>query len=121
MLVNAPAAVTLITAQTIENSPATNTGDLLRSVPGINVTQTSARDVNLTTRGATSTLATSQLALVDGRSIYLDVNAKAQAQAIALGGKITYVEADEAKLRMSDTGEYARAWDLWKRKVTPLK
>ena len=36
------------------------------------MTQVSARDVNLTTRGATSTLATSQLALVDGRSIYLD-------------------------------------------------
>ena len=34
--------------------------------------QLTARDVNLTTRGATSTLATSQLALVDGRSVYLD-------------------------------------------------
>jgi outer membrane receptor protein involved in Fe transport len=71
-LVNAPAAVTLITAGTIENSPATNVGDLLRAVPGINITQVSARDINITTRGATSTLATSQLALVDGRSIYLD-------------------------------------------------
>src|SRR5687768_4382361 len=71
-LVNATAAVTLITTETIQNSPATNMGDLLRAVPGINVTQVSARDVNFTTRGATSTLATSQLALVDGRSIYLD-------------------------------------------------
>ena len=58
--------------QTIQNSPATNIGDLLRAVPGVNVTQVSARDINITTRGATSTLATSQLALVDGRSIYLD-------------------------------------------------
>ena len=71
-LVNAPAAVTLITSQTIQNSPGSNMGDLLRAVPGLNVTQTSSRDVNFTTRGATSTLATSQLALVDGRSIYLD-------------------------------------------------
>jgi iron complex outermembrane receptor protein len=71
-LVNAPAAVTLITTETIENSPATNVGDLLRAVPGTNVTQVSARDVNITTRGATSTLATSQLTLVDGRSVYLD-------------------------------------------------
>jgi len=71
-LVNAPAAVSLITAETIQNSPATNIGDLLRAVPGLNVTQASARDINLTTRGATSTLATSQLALVDGRSVYLD-------------------------------------------------
>ena len=72
VLVNAPAAVTVINAETIANSPATNMGDLLRAVPGINVIQVSARDVNFTTRGATSTLATSQLSLVDGRSIYLD-------------------------------------------------
>ena len=71
-LVNAPAAVSIVTTSTIENSPATNIGDLVRAVPGVNVTQVSARDVNLTTRGATSTLATSQLALVDGRSVYLD-------------------------------------------------
>ena len=71
-LVNAPAAVSVINSSTIQNSPATNIGDLLRSVPGVNVTQVSARDVNVNTRGATSTLATSQLALVDGRSIYLD-------------------------------------------------
>lgn len=71
-LVNAPAAVSVINSSTIQNSPATNIGDLLRSVPGVNVTQVSARDVNVNARGATSTLATSQLALVDGRSIYLD-------------------------------------------------
>jgi len=71
-LVNAPAAVTVINTAAIETSPATNIGDLLRAVPGMNVTQVSARDVNITTRGATSTLSTSQLALVDGRSVYLD-------------------------------------------------
>jgi iron complex outermembrane receptor protein len=71
-LVNAPAAVSVINSTTIQNSPATNIGDLLRSVPGVNVTQVSARDVNVNARGATSTLSTSQLALVDGRSIYLD-------------------------------------------------
>ena len=71
-LVNAPASVSVVGEEMIQNSPATNIGDLLRSVPGLNVTQVSARDVNLTSRGATGTLATSQLALVDGRSIYLD-------------------------------------------------
>jgi HCOMODA/2-hydroxy-3-carboxy-muconic semialdehyde decarboxylase len=54
---------------------------------------------------------------VVGRSIYLDINARAQAQAIALGGRITYVGADEAKMRMGDPNEYSRAWDLWKRKA----
>jgi iron complex outermembrane receptor protein len=71
-LINAPAAVSVITSQTLQNTPGTNIGDLLRAVPGLNVTQVSARDVNLNTRGAAGTLATSQLALVDGRSIYLD-------------------------------------------------
>jgi HCOMODA/2-hydroxy-3-carboxy-muconic semialdehyde decarboxylase len=68
-------------------------------------------------RGHGAVVVAGSIPNVVGRSIYLDVNAKAQAQAIALGGRITYVEADEAKLRMSDASEYARAWDLWKRKV----
>lgn len=54
---------------------------------------------------------------VVGRSVYLDLNARVQIQTIALGGKATYVDPAEAKLRMTDTNEYARAWDLWKRKV----
>jgi iron complex outermembrane receptor protein len=41
-------------------------------VPGLNVIQTSARDVNLTSRQSTGTASTSQLVLVDGRSVYLD-------------------------------------------------
>ena len=71
-LVNAPATVSVITSDVIESSPATNYAELLRSVPGMNITQTSARDFNINMRGATSTLATSQLALIDGRSLYLD-------------------------------------------------
>ena len=40
--------------------------------PGVNITQVSARDINVTSRGATGTLATGQLALLDGRSLYQD-------------------------------------------------
>jgi iron complex outermembrane receptor protein len=71
-LVNAPATVSVITSDVIQSTPATNYAELFRAVPGVNISQTSARDFNLTMRSATSTLATSQLALVDGRSIYLD-------------------------------------------------
>lgn len=71
-LVNAPATVSVVTADVIQSTPATNYAELFRSVPGVNISQTSARDFNITMRGATSTLATSQLALLDGRSIYLD-------------------------------------------------
>jgi HCOMODA/2-hydroxy-3-carboxy-muconic semialdehyde decarboxylase len=55
---------------------------------------------------------------VVGRSVYLDLDARAQIQAISLGGKYTWIDPAEAKLRMADPNEYARAWELWKRKVT---
>jgi outer membrane receptor protein involved in Fe transport len=71
-LVNAPATMSVITAQQIELAPGRNFAELLRSVPGLNLTQVSARDINVTTRGATGTLATGQLALLDGRSLYQD-------------------------------------------------
>jgi outer membrane receptor protein involved in Fe transport len=71
-LINAPATMTVIGAQTIESAPTQNFAELLRAVPGVNITQVSARDINVTTRGATGTLATGQLALLDGRSLYQD-------------------------------------------------
>jgi outer membrane receptor for ferrienterochelin and colicins len=71
-ILNAPATMSVITSDTIASAPSQNFGDLLRTVPGVNVVQMSARDVNVTGRQATSTLSTSQLVLVDGRSVYLD-------------------------------------------------
>jgi outer membrane receptor for ferrienterochelin and colicins len=71
-LIDAPATMTVLPASALEVAPSQNYGDLLRSVPGMNVIQMSARDVSLTSRQATTALATSQLALVDGRSVYLD-------------------------------------------------
>ena len=71
-VLNAPATVTVVPGKTLEALPSQNFGDVLRTVPGMNVVQLSARDINVTSRQATSTLATSQLALLDGRSLYLD-------------------------------------------------
>lgn len=71
-LINAPATLSVVTTEQIATSPAQNYGDLLRSVPGLNVIQTSARDINMTARQSTSTLTNSQLVMIDGRSIYLD-------------------------------------------------
>ena len=54
-----------------------------------------------------------------GRSIYLEVNARVQTQAMALGGKITYLDPQEAQ-KMMDAGEnrgYERPWELWKAKA----
>ena len=72
MLLDAPTAVTLLDGDLIAVSPAANYADLLRAIPGLNVSQTSARDINMTSRSATNTLATSQLVLLDGRTVYQD-------------------------------------------------
>jgi outer membrane receptor protein involved in Fe transport len=71
-LADAPATMSVVTSEQIATGPAMNYGDLLRQVPGANVIQLSARDVNVTSRHGTSTLSNSQLVLVDERSIYLD-------------------------------------------------
>ncbi len=72
LLLDAPTAITVLDGQLIESSPAGNYADLLRAVPGLNISQTSARDINMTSRSATNTLATTQLVLVDGRTVYQD-------------------------------------------------
>ena len=71
-LLNAPATMTVLTEDLLAAAPGQSVTDLLRLVPGLNTIQTSARDVNVTSRGATSTLSDSMLVLLDGRSIYQD-------------------------------------------------
>ena len=59
------------------------------------------------------------LPIAVGRSIYLELNAKHQSQAIALGGTVTYLDPQEARRVMAagENGGYQRAWELWKRKA----
>lgn len=71
-LADSPATMTVIGAQEIRSATSQNFAELLRTVPGLNITQVSARDINVTSRAATGTLATGQLALLDGRSLYQD-------------------------------------------------
>lgn len=47
------------------------------------------------------------------RAVYLELNARIQAQAMAMGQRITYLSDGEVKAR-SGAGEYTRAWELWK-------
>ena len=51
------------------------------------------------------------------RSVYLEVNARVQAQAMAMGQRISYLNEGEVKKRIEDPDPYGRAWDLWKRQV----
>jgi ribulose-5-phosphate 4-epimerase/fuculose-1-phosphate aldolase len=54
------------------------------------------------------------------RAYYTDVNARLQAQAIGLGGEITYLSPEEgAKADQVNFAVLDRVWNLWKQKVQP--
>ncbi|TNF70994.1 MAG: TonB-dependent receptor [Acidobacteria bacterium] len=67
-----PAAITVLDSTALEHIPADNFGDFLRNVPGLNVSQMTTRDIAITGRSATFSLADSELVLMDNRTLYLD-------------------------------------------------
>lgn len=68
-------------------------------------------------RGHGAVVVAGSLPTVVGRSIYMDLNARMQAQAIALGGPVAYLDPQEAALATADPNQYGRGWDLWREKV----
>ncbi len=58
------------------------------------------------------------LPLVVFRSVYTEVNARLQAQAMGLGGGVTYLSPEEAqRAEASVGGTVVRPWELWKRRL----
>jgi HCOMODA/2-hydroxy-3-carboxy-muconic semialdehyde decarboxylase len=71
-------------------------------------------------RGHGVTVVGPSLPYAVGRSVYLSFNARVQAQAMALGGPVAYLDPAEAKAYL-DRGEsrnYERPWEAWKRQAT---
>lgn len=69
-------------------------------------------------RGHGAVVVAPGLHVVAGRSYYLSVNARAQQQAIQLGGgKVTYLDPGEARKALPQDG-YERSWELWKQQVS---
>jgi HCOMODA/2-hydroxy-3-carboxy-muconic semialdehyde decarboxylase len=66
-------------------------------------------------RGHGAAVVGPSLKIAVGRSVYLNVSAKLQAEAIRLGGTVTYMEPEEARVSTGDNFE--RAWDYWKRRL----
>ncbi len=53
------------------------------------------------------------------RGVYTELNARLQAEALRLGGPLTYLEPEEAvKATVTNNAALPRAWELWKRRVT---
>ena len=58
------------------------------------------------------------LPIVVFRSVYTEVNARLQAQAMALGGPVTYLDDDEAQRAGGSVGgTIERPWQLWRKKA----
>ena len=68
-LVDSPVSTTVVSAAELAAAPGAGVSGALRAVPGLNIVQLSARDIQMTTRQPASTVANSQLVLVDGRTI----------------------------------------------------
>ncbi len=70
-------------------------------------------------RGHGAVVVGDSLPMAVRRSIYLEMNARLQWQAMNLAGdKVTYLDDEEAKLtEANDAATTSRAWELWKRKA----
>ncbi len=68
-----PSNVYVITDEDTRHSGATALPTVLRRIPGMEVMHMSGADFDLSVRGDNQPLATTLLVMVDGRSIYLDV------------------------------------------------
>ena len=67
-------------------------------------------------RGHGAVIVANSLHVVVGRAYYLSFNARVQASAMALGGKVTYLSPEEARKSSAQDG-YERAWTLFAEKA----
>jgi HCOMODA/2-hydroxy-3-carboxy-muconic semialdehyde decarboxylase len=71
-------------------------------------------------RGHGAVITGPSLPRVVGRTIFLALNASLQAQAMSMGGPITYMDPEEArKIEEREGHGLARTWEGWKQKVMP--
>jgi HCOMODA/2-hydroxy-3-carboxy-muconic semialdehyde decarboxylase len=69
-------------------------------------------------RGHGAVVVAGSLPQVVFRSVYTEMNARLQAQAMALGGPVTYLSPGEAKQAEAAVGgTLGRPWELWKQRV----
>ena len=67
-------------------------------------------------RGHGSVVVGENLPRAVGRSVYLEMSARMQMQALLLSSKITYLDASEVKAS-APVQDYKRAWPLWREKA----
>jgi len=78
----APSNVYVITDEDIRHSGATDLPTVLRRIPGLEVMQVTGADFNVSVRGDNQLVSNKLLVMVDGRSIYVDVQGSVYWKAI---------------------------------------
>jgi HCOMODA/2-hydroxy-3-carboxy-muconic semialdehyde decarboxylase len=68
-------------------------------------------------RGHGAVVAGSSLTQVVARSVYMELNARIQLDAIRLGGPVRFLDPEETRLAMATLADYPRAWEAWKQAV----
>ena len=69
-------------------------------------------------RGHGAVVVGSNIQLTVFRSVYTEMNARLQAQAMALGSPVTYLDDEEARLAGASVGgTVVRPWELWRKKA----
>ena len=89
------------------------------AVLGEHLAQRLGRHPAVLMRGHGSTVVAENIQRAVGRTIYLELNARMQYQAIMLAGSegiVTYMDESEVAANVS-WQNYVRSWDLWKRKA----
>ena len=66
-------------------------------------------------RGHGAVIVGGSIRIAVSRSIYLDLNAKMQAEAIALGGSVAYLEPEDMRADSVDPDD--RNWAFWKQQA----
>jgi HCOMODA/2-hydroxy-3-carboxy-muconic semialdehyde decarboxylase len=92
--------------------------DLLVRNPrlGVALAKTLGKKTAALMRGHGSVTVGENLQRAVGRSVYLEMSAKMQLQAMLLSSKITFLDAAEVKAS-APVQDYKRAWPLWREKA----
>jgi HCOMODA/2-hydroxy-3-carboxy-muconic semialdehyde decarboxylase len=93
--------------------------DMLIRTPALGqaLAQTLGPDNALLMRGHGGVVVGPTIPHAVARSVYMEINAKLQQQALALG-PVTYLDPEEAKkAETAVSGTYSRPWELWKRRA----
>jgi len=92
--------------------------DLLVRNPGLGkaLARTLGAKAAALMRGHGSVTVGENLQRAVGRSVYLEMSARMQMQALLLSSKITYLDAAEVKAS-APVQDYKRAWPLWREKA----